>query len=133
MTTKAARLLLASAALLLALATVLGAVASHALDSALDAAALQSFTTAVDYQFIHSLGLIGVALYGERHTGSKTLLIAALLLLAGIVFFCGGVYCSSLDGPEWIASLAPAGGICLIVGWLAVAVGVLAGQPSSAA
>lgn len=117
------RTLIAFAALLLAVATALGAVASHAL--ALDPDALHSFETAVEYQFIHSLGLLAVSMLAERQPGSATLRIAALLLLVGILLFCGGVYASSLDGPQLIASMAPTGGIALIAGWLLVAFGVL--------
>lgn len=122
-----ARILMAAAALLLAAATALGAIGSHALGAQLDANALHSFETAVEYQFIHSLGLLAVAFIAERQA-SKSLSIVALVLLVGILLFCGGVYASSLDGPRWIASLAPAGGIALIASWLFVAVAVLAGH-----
>jgi uncharacterized membrane protein YgdD (TMEM256/DUF423 family) len=119
-----ARLLIAASALLLALATALGAIASHALGGSLDADALHSFETAVEYQFIHSLGLLAVAILAERQA-SRPLLIAAALLLAGILLFCGGVYASSLDGPGWIARLAPAGGMILIGSWLLAAAALL--------
>jgi uncharacterized membrane protein YgdD (TMEM256/DUF423 family) len=112
---------MAAAALLLAIATALGAVASHALEGRLDADALHSLGTAVDYQFIHSLGLLTLAIYAAGQKTSKPLGLAALLLLAGILLFCGGVYASSLDGPGWIARLAPTGGVSLIAGWLLVA------------
>ena len=111
------RVLMALAALLLALATALGAIASHALGASLDADALHSFETAVDYQFIHSLGLLAVLILAERQR-SRPLLIGVALLLAGILLFCGGVYASSLGGPRWIASVAPTGGVCLIAAWL---------------
>jgi uncharacterized membrane protein YgdD (TMEM256/DUF423 family) len=115
------RALVMAAALLMAAATGLGAYASHGLDPLLGADALSAFRTAVDYQFFHALGLIGVALYGERHPAMKALPVAAILLLVGIAGFCGGVYSSSLDGPSWLSALAPAGGISLIAGWLVVA------------
>jgi uncharacterized membrane protein YgdD (TMEM256/DUF423 family) len=115
-----ARIVLALAALLLATATGLGAIASHALE----AAAASAFATGVDYQFVHSLGVMALAIYGERHPERKILTLAAVLLLAGIVLFCGGVYASSLDGPRLIAGLAPIGGIGLILGWLVAAFGL---------
>lgn len=127
MNTTLARLLIALAALLLAVGTALGAIASHALDASLDARALETFETAVEYQFVHSLGLLAVSIYAERHPDTRLLALAGLLLAVGIVLFCGGVYTSSLDGPEWISSLAPAGGISLILGWL-VAAGAVAWQ-----
>lgn len=122
MNTNIARTLIGVAAFLMAIATGLGAYASHGLDSVLDAEALSSFKTAVDYQFIHALGLIAVAIYGERHADAKLLVLAGLLLTLGIVLFSGGVYASSLGGPGWISSLAPTGGIGLIAGWLVVAI-----------
>jgi uncharacterized membrane protein YgdD (TMEM256/DUF423 family) len=118
------RLLIATGALLLALATALGAIASHALAGTVDVDALHSFETAVEYQFIHSLGLLAVGTLAERQP-SKLLFAGAVLLLAGILLFCGGVYASSLDGPRWIARLAPTGGVSLIAAWLVVAFAVL--------
>lgn len=116
---------MATAAVLLAVATGLGAYASHGLDSVLDARSLDTFETAVQYQFIHSLGVLIVAVFMHMRESTKLLSLAATVLLAGIVLFCGGVYASSLDGPRWIAALAPAGGLGLIVGWLVVPVAVL--------
>ena len=121
MKTHTARLVFAFAALMLAIATALGAIASHALDGVLDPGAIRSFETGVEYQFVHSLGLLALALWIDRGPPSRALGIAAILLAAGVVLFSGGVYASSLDGPGWIAALAPAGGISLITGWLVVA------------
>ena len=120
----AIRLLIAAGALLLAVATALGAIASHALGASLDAAALHSFETAVEYQFVHSLGLLAVAILAERQA-SRPLLIGAALLIVGILLFCGGVYASSLDGPRWLAGLAPTGGVSLIAAWVVVAFAVV--------
>jgi uncharacterized membrane protein YgdD (TMEM256/DUF423 family) len=125
MNRRLARCLIAIAALLLAIATALGAIASHALDSVLDAGALRAFETAVDYQFVHALGLAMLALYAERQAASTLFVLAAALLTCGILLFCGGVYASSLDGPGWIAGLAPTGGLALIAGWLVVGITVL--------
>lgn len=125
------RSLIAFAALLLAVATGLGAVASHGLGNVLDPDALRSFSTGVDYQFVHALGLLGLSIYGERQPAMRLLAAASLLIVAGIVLFCGGVYASSLGGPGWIAGLAPAGGVCLIVGWLVAAIAVLASLGSA--
>ena len=51
---------LALAGLLLAIATVCGAVGSHALKSQLSSERLQLWDTAVRYQFFQALGLLGV-------------------------------------------------------------------------
>jgi len=118
------RLLIALGASLLAIATGLGAWASHGAEAMLDPAALRAFETGVDYQAVHSLGLVAVGIFGERIRGRKLAVVGSLLTV-GILFFCGGVYASSLDGPGWITSLAPIGGISLIVGWFALAVAVI--------
>jgi uncharacterized membrane protein YgdD (TMEM256/DUF423 family) len=125
MSTTLARILIALAALLLAIATALGAVASHALEGTLSADALHAFETAVEYQFIHSLGVLAIAIHAARHGASRTLGIAVMLLLVGILLFCGGVYVSSLDGPPLIARMAPTGGVSLIAGWLLVSFAAL--------
>jgi uncharacterized membrane protein YgdD (TMEM256/DUF423 family) len=127
-----ARGLLALAAVLIAIATALGAIASHALDATLDVDALGSFETAVRYQFVHALGLAIVAVHAERQAQSKLLGLVAGLLVIGILCFCGGVYASSLDGPGWLAGLAPAGGMALIAGWLLFAVAVCIAQATAA-
>ena len=130
MRTRLARFLIAFAAFALAVATGLGAWASHAADAVLDAAAVESFTTAVDYQFFHALGLLALGLLVDRKPRAPLLGLAGIAIAAGIVLFSGGVYASSLGGPAWIGSLAPAGGICLILAWTAVAASVLF-QPSA--
>lgn len=123
--------LAAVAALLMAVATGLGAWASHGLESTLDADALHAFETAVSYQFVHALGLFGICLYAGKRGTPKAVWLAALIVLGGIVLFCGGVYASSLGGPRWISSLAPAGGIALIAGWLLFGTAALLVRPSS--
>jgi uncharacterized membrane protein YgdD (TMEM256/DUF423 family) len=130
MNRKLCRVLIAVSALLMALATGLGAWASHGLGS-LDEPARHAFETAVSYQFVHALGLLAIAIYAGRNQTGRAFALAATVLLAGIVLFCGGVYSSSLDGPAWISGLAPAGGIGLIVGWLLVGFAVLRDQSSA--
>ena len=121
MTTRPENLLMALAALFIAVATGLGAYASHGLDAVLDADSLGTFETAIRYQFFHSLGLIGICTLAERRRRRKLLLAAGAVIAVGIALFCGGVYAASLDGPGWIRSLAPTGGTSLIAGWLVVA------------
>ena len=55
--------LLSAAGVSLLVATIAGAVGSHALPLA-DAQALRSFETAVHFQFFHGLGVIAITLFG---------------------------------------------------------------------
>jgi uncharacterized membrane protein YgdD (TMEM256/DUF423 family) len=118
-----ARLLLCVAGLLLLDATIGGAVASHVLTN-LDERERRSFDTAVDFEFFHTLGLIGVVLVAERLGPSLWLRAAAWLLVAGIVVFCGSIAAVTFGAPRGVLALAPYGGVALMAAWLAFAVGV---------
>lgn len=114
------RHLAAFAAVLLAIATGLGAYASHGLTDVLPAAALHTLETGIDYQFYHALGLLALAALTTRIEVSAALRVAAIAIGVGVVLFCGGVYASSLRGPALLAHAAPFGGTLLIIGWLTV-------------
>ncbi len=115
--------LIVCAGIFLCLATGLGAYASHGLVGVLDARALSSFGTAVDYQFYHGLGLFGVGVLLDRYPAARALRIAGVLFMAGIVLFCGSIYLTTLGAPAAFGRAAPAGGIAFIVGWIALALG----------
>ena len=132
------RLPLAASALLLALATIAGAVGAHALRTRWSAERLQVYDTAVRYQFYHSLGLLGMGLLlsrdglrvmDPRRAGPdpgylRVLRAAAGLVLAGIVLFSGSLYALTLGAPRWMGILTPVGGVALIGGWLLFAYGI---------
>jgi uncharacterized membrane protein YgdD (TMEM256/DUF423 family) len=115
------RILLSIAGLSLLTATIAGAVASHVL-TGLDERALHSFETAVQFQFFHGLGLIGVVLAAERGIGGRTLDAVAWLLVAGVLLFSGSIYAATFGAPRGILALAPYGGVTLMLAWLLLAV-----------
>jgi uncharacterized membrane protein YgdD (TMEM256/DUF423 family) len=115
-----ARLLLSSAAVSLLVATIAGAVGSHALTFA-DAQALRSFETAVQFQFFHGLGTVAIVLVGLAGRGGFIRTAAAWLMLAGTVLFCGSIYARALGAAPGIVAVAPYGGVAFMVGWLAFA------------
>ena len=108
------RLTAAAGALLLAIATALGAWASHAADALLTADRLQSLNVAIDFQFFHGLGLLALALLLPPGARSRTGVAAKLMVGTGTVLFCGGVYVSVFEGPSALVGLAPIGGSLLI-------------------
>jgi uncharacterized membrane protein YgdD (TMEM256/DUF423 family) len=105
-----------AAALLLALATLTGALGAHALRARLPADRFEVLQTAVQYQFVHGLGLFGLGLACER-LGSRALQRAAGLVLGGVLLFCGSLYLLLLGAPRLLGVLTPLGGLCLIGGW----------------
>ena len=110
------------AGLLLALATACGAFGAHALRAQLAPERLQVWETAVRYQFLQALGLLGVGL-ALRSLDVEALRLAAQLLLAGVVLFCGSLYALSLGAPRPLGILTPLGGLAWIAAWLAFAWG----------
>src|SRR5947209_70282 len=73
----------AIAALLLALAVMLGAFGAHGLRDRLDAYSMEVYQKAVFYHFVHALGLLVVSLAPR----TSNLVWVQLLLAAGILIF----------------------------------------------
>jgi uncharacterized membrane protein YgdD (TMEM256/DUF423 family) len=98
---KTAKWILLAGSLNAALAVMLGASGAHGLKAHLDEHALTTFKTAVDYHFIHALGLliIGTIAQNLRSRGITT---SAFLLLIGIVIFCGSLYLLTVTGLRWL-------------------------------
>ena len=123
-----ARWVLPTAGVLLALATIAGALGAHTLAGHLSARNLAAYDTAVRYQFYHSLGLLvmGALLRGlhpDELTAAERLAVQSFVsapraLLSGIVLFCGSLYALSLGAPPWVGIVTPLGGVLLIGGWL---------------
>jgi uncharacterized membrane protein YgdD (TMEM256/DUF423 family) len=119
-----ARRVLATAGVLLALATLAGALGAHMLKAHWGAQRLAVYDTAVRYQFYHALGLLGIGL-ALRMIESPALRWSALLVAAGIVLFCGSLYALTLGAPRLIGAVTPLGGLALIAGWALFAYGAL--------
>ena len=123
-TGNSSRRVLCAGAVLMAIATVIGALAAHVLHDRLAAVRYEVLQTAVLYQFIHALGLLLLgALERQRH--DRLLRIAADLLLAGVLLFSGSLYLLLCGAPLAFGALTPLGGLCLIAGWLLAAVALL--------
>ena len=101
----------------------LGAFAAHGLKNSLTPYALDIWTTAVNYQMFHSLGLLLIALLGNAL--SVNLHKPGNIMLAGIVLFSGSLYALALSGIKPLGMITPLGGSCFLVAWmwLAIAVG----------
>ncbi|MBE7628576.1 DUF423 domain-containing protein [Tenacibaculum piscium] len=99
------------------IAVVLGAFGAHALKSKLSPEALQSFETAVRYQFIHVLVLLFINTFQEFSLQQKNRI--SRFFIAGIVLFSGSIYLIQLAGisAKSIWFITPLGGVLLIIGW----------------
>ncbi len=112
---------LVGGALLMAVATVVGAFGAHALKDRLTPDRYAVLQTAVLYQFIHALGLLLVGVLAAQR-GGRGLRLAGELLLAGVLLFSGSLYLLLCGAPRFIGVLTPVGGLCLITGWCTAAV-----------
>ena len=118
---------LLTAAVLGGLSVGIGAFGAHALRATLEAGGrLETFETAVKYQFYHTLALlaIGILMY---HLPNKQLGYAAISMVVGIVIFSGSLYVLCLTGVRWWGAVTPLGGVALIVGWGLLFLGIYRG------
>ncbi len=109
---------MAAAALLGALGVILGAFGAHALQARLSTEQIESWSTAVRYQLLHSVALLALALFASA-TG-RSIQLPGWLFGVGIALFSGSIYLLVLTGQRWLGPVTPVGGLCLIAGWLSI-------------
>lgn len=105
------------------IAVAAGAFGAHALRTRLTEELLVVFETAARYQMYHAFALLFVA-WATTQWPSMTLAVAGILFLGGTVLFSGSLYLLALTGTRWLGAVTPVGGLCLLGGWLALAVGL---------
>ena len=108
-------------ALLGFLGVLCGAFGAHALEGRLSPDLHAVWGTAARYQLTHAVVLVFAGWIGAR--------VAGWLFLAGIVLFSGSLYVLALTGVRSWGAVTPLGGLCLLAGWLALAVAML--RPAS--
>jgi len=109
------------------LAVAAGAFGAHALRARLAPEMLDVFQTGVTYDMYHALGLVGVGILLARFSteGSVWLSAAGWLFIAGPLLFSGSLYLLALTGTLWLGAITPLGGVAFLLGWLALATGIL--------
>lgn len=112
-----------------ALGVILGAFGAHALKATLTEAQLQTWQTAVQYQFIHVLALMMCAILIRQWGESVVLNSAVVAFAVGIIFFSGSLYWLALGGPRWLGPITPLGGLAFIIGWGSLVVAALQTKP----
>jgi uncharacterized membrane protein YgdD (TMEM256/DUF423 family) len=106
------------------LAVAIGAFGAHALKDILTAnARLETYELAVRYQFYHALALLLLGCIMNQYS-SKLLRYAGLSFVVGTLLFSGSLYVLSFTGIGKLGAITPLGGVCFILGWGLLFVGV---------
>jgi uncharacterized membrane protein YgdD (TMEM256/DUF423 family) len=108
---------IAVATLLGLIAVAMGAIAAHALA---DPKAISAIEKAAIYQLIHAVVLIvSTLLTGTIVQWSR------VFFLLGIFLFCGSIELKYLLNLQNVTVVAPAGGLCLMLGWVLLGIASL--------
>jgi uncharacterized membrane protein YgdD (TMEM256/DUF423 family) len=116
-----ARVFIAAGALCGVAGVMTGAFGAHALEQVVSPERLQTWDKAVDYLFVHALGLV---LLGALETNRPRTChrIAGVLMMAGILLFSGSLFVLVLSGVRWLGMITPLGGVSFVVAWLVLGV-----------
>ena len=100
------------------LSVALGAFGAHALKDKLQSEdTLDTYQTAVQYQFYHTLALLAIALLMTKYE-SQWLNYSGYSMTFGILIFSGSLYVLCFTGMKWMGAITPIGGLLFIAGWL---------------
>ena len=103
------------------LAVILGAFGAHILKKMITLSQLETWHTAVQYHFYHTLALLFLSTFARFK--NNLINIASYCFVLGIVFFSGSLYLISLKDvfeikTTIIGPMTPLGGLFFIFGWL---------------
>lgn len=106
------------------IAVALGAFGAHALKASYPPELLTTWHTAVLYQFVHTIALLGtIALspYLSPTWQKRSIFFFSL----GIILFSGSLYTLVLIGLGKLGIITPIGGLCFLIAWLCLAIAAL--------
>lgn len=121
------RFALAAGAVYGLFAVCLGAFGAHALSSRLSDNMQAIWHTAEQYQFYHALALLAVGLLLRQGLTGASMTTAAVCFALGTLIFSGSLYVLAFTDIKILGAITPIGGVLLIVGWIALLVGVWRG------
>jgi len=120
--------ILSTAAILGAIAIILGAFGAHALKKVLTTEELATFETGVKYQMYHALFLLLVGISGLITEKAKKAIY--YFVLFGVLLFSGSIYLLATDSLndfnfKIIGFVTPIGGLLLIMAWIWLFIDIL--------
>lgn len=108
------------------LAVILGAFGAHGLKALITPGELDTWQTAVQYQFYHTLALLFLATFSRFK--SRAINAASWFFTLGIVLFSGSLYILSakallnITDTSVLGPITPIGGVFFILGWISLLV-----------
>lgn len=109
-----------TAAILICLSIILGAMAAHALEKIVSKELIETFEKGVKYQLYIGLGLLALGLNVDKL--NFKLNGVYLLNLIGVILFSGSIYLYTFHGQvpgfKSFVHLVPLGGTAMIIGWI---------------
>jgi uncharacterized membrane protein YgdD (TMEM256/DUF423 family) len=115
------------------LSVALGAFGAHGLKTVVSPNMLAAYQTGVQYQFIHTLALLALAVFMLSSVAKSDAMEnmmnkikwSANLMFVGIVLFSGSLYIMtimSVSGgfPVWLGLITPVGGLAFIMAWFLI-------------
>ena len=111
------------------IAVAAGAFGAHVLRARLPSEMLAAFETAARYQMYHALALFIVA-WAATQWPSTLIRLSGWLFVTGATLFSGSLYVLALTGTTWWGAVTPVGGVLLLGGWAALALGLWRRAPS---
>ena len=112
---------IAIAAVNMLIAVAAGAFGAHGLKAILSADMLVVWQTAVHYQMVHALALLGLGILMTQWADAPLLPRAAITMLVGIIIFSGSLYALALTGITWLGAITPIGGLAFLLSWAMLA------------
>lgn len=104
---------------------MIGAFGAHALKDLLESSGrVDTFETAVKYQFYHALALIllGIIMTNHVHPFYN---YSGYTFAIGTLIFSGSLYILCVSGISKFGMITPVGGVFLIAGWLLLLLGII--------
>jgi uncharacterized membrane protein YgdD (TMEM256/DUF423 family) len=97
----------------------LGSFGAHVLDAQLTEEAYGWWNTATIYVLTHAAAALAAGL-SER---GGQISLGGWLLAIGAAVFAATLYAMALGAPRWLGMVAPLGGLGMLAGWAALALG----------
>src|SRR5690606_11378182 len=93
----------------------LGAFGAHGLQASLDAKAMATYQTGIQYLFYHGLGALALASLSQQlHLEFNK---SRWALVLGLLVFSGGCMAYAVTGQKFLAMIVPLGGIGYLLCW----------------